>query len=345
MSERAALYTVAVRPRRRQGPLPLGDIDGAGTSLADVLAGILDGFAETSADGAARRRWPRRRRATATTCSRSSSTARAASPPTSSTPSGGVRLRQTPDDLQLVRCGCLFRLPGRRDRGDARRPGLERARRQGPLRAGAELRASARAFPGLALAIEPARRARRAPRRGRRRTGSRRCGSCGSSRPGAARSPTPASGSPRGEPARLELDVAVPAAGARIEPALLERYLDGDGSALRRDRRASAGSTFDQARVGVAARRTARAGSFDLAHPDGRAARSTRELAGIVLDAAGEPTDASLLAALARRAVARTAAYARRVEPLNVCDYERLAAERLEPGALRLLRRRRRTTS
>src|SRR5262249_57842554 len=26
-------------------------------------------------------------------------------------PSGALRLRQHPDDLQLVRCGCLFRLP------------------------------------------------------------------------------------------------------------------------------------------------------------------------------------------------------------------------------------------
>ncbi len=53
MTERAALYTVAVRHKAKRGNgLPLGDIDGAGTSLASVLAGILDGFAETSADGA-----------------------------------------------------------------------------------------------------------------------------------------------------------------------------------------------------------------------------------------------------------------------------------------------------
>ena len=52
MTDRAALYRVEVR-RRRDDPLPLADLDGAGTSLADVLARLLDGFAETSADGRA----------------------------------------------------------------------------------------------------------------------------------------------------------------------------------------------------------------------------------------------------------------------------------------------------
>jgi hypothetical protein len=41
MSDRAALYTVALRSRTR--PLPLGD-------LGDVLAGLLDGYSETSGD-------------------------------------------------------------------------------------------------------------------------------------------------------------------------------------------------------------------------------------------------------------------------------------------------------
>src|SRR5262245_11212400 len=51
MTDRAALYRVEVR-RRRGDPLPLGDLDGAGTSLVEVLAGLLDGFAETGPDGA-----------------------------------------------------------------------------------------------------------------------------------------------------------------------------------------------------------------------------------------------------------------------------------------------------
>ena len=45
MSDRAALYEVRVRRRSGGGgPLPLGDLDGAGTSLVEVLADVLAGF-------------------------------------------------------------------------------------------------------------------------------------------------------------------------------------------------------------------------------------------------------------------------------------------------------------
>ena len=52
MSQRAALYTVGVRSRsKRGGGLPLGDIDGAGTSLLAVLDGYLADFTQASKDG------------------------------------------------------------------------------------------------------------------------------------------------------------------------------------------------------------------------------------------------------------------------------------------------------
>ena len=111
VSQRAALYRSASgRGRSASQPLPLGDIDGGGTSLLGVLGGYLDGFAA--------------RAATARGVVRSLSVAvdgddlfavvehgRTASRPTSSTRPVRVRLRQTPADLQLVRHGCLFRLP------------------------------------------------------------------------------------------------------------------------------------------------------------------------------------------------------------------------------------------
>ena len=96
-----------------------------------------------------------------------------------------------------------------------------------------------------------------------------------------------------GEPARVELGLS--ARGAGLRPALLERHLAGDSSALPEILR-FAGLTFDHARVGVRLDDGSRR-LFDLARPEAGPPAS-RALEGIVLDDAGEPTSASLLAAL-----------------------------------------------
>ena len=103
-----------------------------------------------------------------------------------------------------------------------------------------------------------------------------------------------------GAAARVTLGVAVRTAEGRIQPELVQRFLAGDGAAFA-DIVEFAGITFDEARVEVLLADGARR-SFDLTRPaSGRPV--TRELAAIELDGDGEPTDASLFAAL-REAVA-----------------------------------------
>ncbi len=151
MSDRAAVYSVAVRPTRGK-EVPLGDIDGAGTSLQDVLVRILDGFAETSVDGT--------RVVVAAVAVRDADDLLAivqhgvrgvAADIVDG--SGGLRFRQTPDDLQLIRCGCLFRLPPTGTAGTlavhvANGRGVKELFEQG---LGAQFSSL---FPGLRLAIE-----------------------------------------------------------------------------------------------------------------------------------------------------------------------------------------------
>jgi hypothetical protein len=290
MSERAALYTVAVRVSRGK-PRPLGDIDGNGTSLAEALAKLLDGFSESSADGG--------RVALASIAARDGDDllavvrhgARGVAADIVD-PTGGVRLRQTPEDIQLVRCGCLFRLPAAATSGSLAVEVSNGRGVKGLFEQGLSARFRA-AFPGLSLVIEPLvdsgalasavaddrieklRLVRLEP------AGKRAIADTGKW-VGAA------------EAARIELDVAPVSVGARIEPSLLARYLGGDGTAFAEIVR-FAGLTFDEAFVGAAMPDGTRR-LFDLAHP--ALGRVTKELAGIVLDAAGEPTDASLLAAL-----------------------------------------------
>ena len=99
MSDRAALYTVALRSRTH--PLPLGD-------LGDVLAGILDGFAETSGARVVRVLEVERDGDELFSVVQHGARGVAADIVDDA---GAVRLRQLPGDVQLVRAGCLFRLP------------------------------------------------------------------------------------------------------------------------------------------------------------------------------------------------------------------------------------------
>jgi hypothetical protein len=291
VSERAALYTVTVRPKRGKS-LPLGDLDGRGTSLLSILAGLLGGFSESSADGT--------RVVMAEVSAEDGDDllaivrhgARGVAADIVDA-SGGVRFRQTPADLQLVRCGCLFRLPASATVGKLAVHVSNGRGVKGLFEQGLTARFTS-LFPGLALAIE-------------------RLAEPGAVRDAVARDRVeslrllllepPGSRSvadtdkwlPAGEPAKVELVVVGRAAGARIERGLLERYLGGDSSALA-DIVEFGGITFDEARIGVRLDDGGRR-IYDLAHPDaGRPA--DRELAGIVVDDAGEPTEASLLEAL-----------------------------------------------
>ena len=105
---------------------------------------------------------------------------------------------------------------------------------------------------------------------------------------------------PPGEPARVELEVGVQGRGAGLGRSLLQRFLGGDSGAFA-EIVDFGGLTFDRARIGVRMPDDSHR-LVDLEHPDaGRPA--TRTLAGVAFDRTGEPTDASLLAAL-RKAVA-----------------------------------------
>ena len=248
MTERAALYTVAVRPRGRGGAaLPLGDIDGTGRRLADVLEGILAGFSETSPDGSrvARTLLVEPDGEDLFAVVQHGQKGLAADIVDAA---GAVRLRQTPDDLQLVRCGCLFRLPDAATAGGLAVHVSNGRGIKGLVVQGLVARFGA-LFPDLRLAIErladPAalRDAVAADRIERLRLvrleppGERPAGETGKW--------VDASSA-----ARVELDVAVRTPGRRLQRSLIERYLAGDGDAFA-EIVTFAGMTFDEALVGV----------------------------------------------------------------------------------------------
>ncbi len=300
MSERAALYTVAVRPRSRGGEsLSLGDIDGNGTALGEVLASVLAGFSEASPDGSriARALLVQSDGADLFTIIQHGQNGLAADIVDAS---GGVRLRQTPDDVQLVRCGCLFRLPVAATTGSLAVHVSNGRGIKGLVVQGLVARFGA-AFPELRLEIErradpdALREAVAADRIEKLRlirlepAGKRPAGETG-------KWVDPASA------ARVQLEVAIRTPGHRIQRSLIERYLAGDAGAFA-EIVSFGGMTFDEAMVGVVLPdETTRV--FDLARPEaGRPV--TKSLPALEVDADGEPTPASLLAGL-RSVVALT---------------------------------------
>ena len=111
ISRSAALYRVSIHPKGKGDvPRSFGDIDGDGTGAVAALAEILGSFAEASKDG---RRLVRSLEATpdgeelfaVVQYGQKGIAADIVSP------GGDVRLRQSPDDEELIRFGCLFRLP------------------------------------------------------------------------------------------------------------------------------------------------------------------------------------------------------------------------------------------
>jgi hypothetical protein len=293
MNDRAALYTVSVRPRSKGGEgLPFGDLDGAGTSLSAALAGYLADFLHASKDG--------------TSVVRSLSVTsdgddlfavlqhgQSGVAADIVDRAGAVRLRQTPDDLQLVRYGCLFRLPPAGSTGRLavhvhNGRGLKGLFEQGLTR---RFRAQ---FPRLTLAIERLvegnvlRDAVEQNRIDRVRL-------VRLDRPGDRALAATDKWVADGATVRVEVDVATRTPGARIRPALIQRYLGGDESAFA-EIVEFGGMTFDEAKVEVLLADNTRR-LFDIAHPE-VARPLTRAMPEIDLDADGEPTAASLLAGL-----------------------------------------------
>jgi hypothetical protein len=273
VSDRAALYTVALRSRTQA--LPLGD-------LGDVLAGILDGFSETNGDRVVKVLEVTRDGHDVFAVVQHGARGVAAD---IVDPSGAVRLRQVPGDVQLVRTGCLFRVAPAETAG---RLAVHVADGRGVKEIfGQGLASRLRALrPGVRLTIErlgqpeALRAAVAAGRVEKLRL------VAGSGIADAGRWVV-------GDGARVQLEVS--ARGSELRPELIEQHLGGDQAALPEILR-FAGLRFERASVGVRLDDGSRR-LFDLARPEAGPPAS-RPLEGIALDEAGEPTDASLLAAL-----------------------------------------------
>jgi hypothetical protein len=279
VSDRAALYTVALRSKK--DALQLGD-------LGNVLAGILDGFSETSGDRVVKVLEVARDADDVFALVQHGSRGVAAD---IVDPSGAVRLRQVPGDVQLVRTGCLFRLPPAEATG---RLAVHVADGRGVKELfGQGLAVRLRALrPGVTLAIERLGQpeALQAAVAAGRVEKLRLVGGNGIA---------DAERWVAGGAARVQLEVS--ARGGELRPTLIAEHLRGDTTALAQILR-FAGLEFERASVGVRLDDGSRR-LFDLARPEA-GPPAARPLEGIALDDSGEPTVASLLAAL--RAVVST---------------------------------------
>ncbi|HWE82767.1 MAG TPA: hypothetical protein VG265_14045 [Gaiellaceae bacterium] len=291
MSRRAALYTVSVRGSHGEVP-PLGDIDGGGTSLASALAAYLGDLAAASKDGTEKLRslsveqvgdevfaiLQHGRNGTAADIVDSA---------------GAVRLQLRPEDVPLVRCGCLFDLPAAATSGQLAVE-VNDGRGTKELFDGELSRQFRAQFPGLTLRIE-----RLAEgdvlRDAVESDGIERITLARVDEPGGTRTGGTGKWVGPAEAARVELSVSVAGQRARLVPDLVHRYLAGDEAAFAEIGEFD-GLRFDEARVEVtlpdATRRV-----VDIAHPD-TARPVTRALPALELDADGEPTGPSLLSGL-----------------------------------------------
>jgi hypothetical protein len=280
VSQRAALYTVRLRAPDGGPRPPLGD-------LGDAIAAALDGLAETSPDG--------RRSLRVVDTERDGDDlfavlqhGEAGIAAEIVDAEGDIRLQRLPEDAQLVRCACLFRLPPAADEGtlvlhvnDGRGP-------KELLEAGLRHRLAGR-LGGAALELgrpderEVLREAVAANRVEKVKL-------VKIQHPGDRPFAAVDKWVPAGDVARVELDV-----GGHIRPALIGRHLAGDEAAFA-EIVEFAGLTFDQAKVQVRLADDSRR-LFDLAHP-GEGRPVTHDLSDVALDADGEPTPAGLHEAL-----------------------------------------------
>lgn len=154
MGHKATVYTIRVRRKRETSEfLPLGNIDGSGTELAGLLADYLGNLESFDAEE--------------TRSVQSSSVTRNGPELYISVlhgqtgmvadifgKTGDLRLHQTVDDTQKVRCGCLFRLPPADDMGFLATHINNGRAIKGLLDKGIQARFRQR-FPDHVLAIKP----------------------------------------------------------------------------------------------------------------------------------------------------------------------------------------------
>jgi hypothetical protein len=117
MNQRVAVYTVRVRPKRDlETYRPLGDIDDQGTSLMSILLSYMEDFESVSADET------RSVRGGGNVVDQGEVLLMLLHGQTGMAADivdkvGDLRLRQSADDTSRVRCGCLIRLPTAADIG------------------------------------------------------------------------------------------------------------------------------------------------------------------------------------------------------------------------------------
>jgi hypothetical protein len=106
------MYTVRVRRRRDTSGAywPLGDIDEKGSNLLSVIDGLMLDFESASADGSKVVRCLNRKIDGDELCIMAQSGQRGLASDLMG-PAGDLRFHRTADDTEMLRCGCLLRLP------------------------------------------------------------------------------------------------------------------------------------------------------------------------------------------------------------------------------------------
>ena len=290
MAHTAALYTVRVKEKYRDYQ-PLGDIDGAGASLLDVIADYLDDFESTSADG-------EKRVLTLdvdvdgdelTAMMQHGASGVAADIVNDA---GAHQYHQVASDSQFLRCGCLFKLPPTQEQGWLAAHVNNGRGIKGLLEVGLYSRFRDE-FPDLMLQIRPyveaaaLRAAIDAGELGKVKL-------IRYERPGDRADAATDRWVRAGQEGKIELDISMRGRGARLRADLVRRFLHGDDNA-RDEIVEFAGIRFDQAKVEVEIEgriRTFNIDSPDSGHP------MTVDLEDLAFDDDGDPTEDSLLEGL-----------------------------------------------
>ena len=289
MGHAAALYTVQVKVRYEDYQ-PLGDIDGQGTYLLDVLAGYFDDFEAHSGDGERLVRCLNREvdgdELTAAMQHGASGVAADIIDR-----QGNQRIRQVWTDTQLLRCSCFFKLPPNQNRGwlalhvnNGR--GIKGLLDEGlpPL--------FGRDFPELILAIRPFVHgdALRAAIEGNQVAKLR---LIRYERPNDRASASTDKWVRAGEFGKLELDISMRGRGQMLKSGPLRRFYRGDNAALGEIFEFE-GITFEQAKIEVVL--DGRTRTFNLQNPT--SGHPTTVDIDLELDDEGEPSYESVIEAL-----------------------------------------------
>ena len=293
MSHRAAVYTVRVRQKRdTSGSFRLlGDIDDEGTSLSALLQNYFHDFESISEDDTKVVR--------SVQCDVVGDDIQLLTQHGQNGvaadivgPDGDLRLRQTPDDTQLLRCGCLFRLPPAQDTGWLAVHINNRRGIKGLLQKGiADL--LHQDYPDLMLDITPFVEAsilQEAVSHDR----IDKIKLVKFEQPNDRAAAATSRWVPASVIGRLELDITPKGKGNRLLSGLLQRFLNGDTAAFGEIVEFQ-GITFEQAKVEVqladSRKRTFNIEKPEAGHP------FTEDLEDLTIEN-GEPTSASLFEGL-----------------------------------------------